>query len=159
MPAVVAGAVAALRGLVVLCLLVLAAGCEPSDGPYVEVSGGGFQFNYRLSEATYTMVATSRRTIPEGTVFVAEFEDPAGGEPLRVQAVSTAGQKRIAIQSPPVRGVQEDVPYKVVLTLSAPDGSLIETHEKSYTSKIGSDVLPEQPPTIGPGYTKNPAAR
>jgi len=147
-----------LKALLGLAGLLALAACEPSDGPYVEISGGGFQFNYRIAEATYTMVATARRSVPEGTVFIAQFEDPAGGEPLSVEMVARAKQKRFSLQSPSVQGVKEDTPYKVMLTLKTPDGAVIETHEESYSSKISSDVLPEKPPTIGPGYTKNPDA-
>jgi len=136
--------------------------CEPSDGDYVEVTGGGFQLNYRLAEATYTMVATARRNVPEGTVFVAAFENPADplpdGAPLIAELRSQAGQKRFPIQSPPVTGIVADQPYTVTLTLKDGTGAVLETHEAQYTSKVGSDVLPPVAPTIGPGYTPNPAA-
>lgn len=147
--------------LPLMAALALAA-CEPADGPFVEMTGGGFQFNYRIAEATYTMVATSRRKVPEGTLFVAEFEDPSNplpdGAPLVAELVSRAGQTRFALSSPPVTGVVADRDYTVVLTLKAADGSLIETHRKTYSSKIGSEVLPSRPLTIGPGYTPNPDA-
>lgn len=151
----------ALRKLPILAVAVVAlAACEPADGPYVELTGGGFLFNYRIAEATYGMVATARRTVPEGTVFIAEFEDPANplpdGEMLRVEMIPTAGQKRFALNSPPVTGVIADRDYTVTLTLMTPGGETIETHEKTYRSKIGSDVLPDRPLTVGPGYAPNP---
>ena len=148
----------------VLSLFALAAltACEPSDGDYVEITGGGFQLNYRLAEATYTMVATARRSVPEDTVFAAAFENPADplpdGAPLIVELTSQAGQKRFSIQSPPVTAIVADQPYTVVLTLRDETGAILETHEKRYSSKVGSDVLPPVAPTIGPGYTPNPAA-
>jgi hypothetical protein len=132
--------------------------CEPSTGDYVEITGGGFLFNYRIAEATYGLVATARRTVPPGTVFVAGFENPEGGEPLVVELVSQEKQRRFAISSPPIKGVVVDTPYTVTLELRTPEGVVMETHETTYTSKVGSDVLPDKPLTIGPGYTKNPEA-
>lgn len=136
------------------------AACEETTGDYVEITGGGFLFNYRIAEATYGLVATARRTVPPGTRFVAEFENPADpppdGSPLSVEMVSREGQTRFAISSPPVKNVVADQPYAVTLTLFTPEDAVIETHETTYRSKIGSEVLPEVPLTIGPGYTNNP---
>ena len=146
-----------LRRLALLIVVSLGlAGCEQATGDYVEITGGGFLFNYRIAEATYGLVATARRAVPPGTVFVAEFENPEGGPPLAVKLIAREQQKRFAISSPPIRGVVAGRSYKVKLTLEDPAGAVIETHEKTYSSKIGSDVLPDKPLTIGPGYTRNP---
>ncbi|WP_436637987.1 hypothetical protein [Microbaculum sp. FT89] len=146
-----------LRRLAILIgLAVSLAACEETTGDYVTVTGGGFLFNYRLAEATYGLVATARRTVPPGTVFIADFENPEGGPPLTVELVSREKQRRFALNSPPIKNVVADTPYTVTLTLKTPEGAVIETHETTYTSKIGSSVLPEKPLTIGPGYTKNP---
>ena len=41
------------------------AGCLDDDkSPYVELRGGGFQFNYRIAEATATVVLGTLRTLP-----------------------------------------------------------------------------------------------
>jgi hypothetical protein len=154
---------ALVRPLALITALAVAlalAACEETTGDYVEVTGGGFLFNYRIAEATYGLVATARRTVPPGTRFVAAFENPADtlpdGPPLPVELISREGQKRFAINSPPVKNVIADRAYAVTLTLFTPEGALIETHETTYRSKIGSEVLPEKPLTIGPGYAKNP---
>ena len=151
------------RPLALIAALAIAltlAACEETTGDFVEITGGGFLFNYRIAEATYGLVATARRTVPPDTRFVAEFENPAdplpNGSPLSVELISREGQTRFAISSPPVKNVVADQAYTVTLTLFTPQGAVIETHETVYHSKIGSEVLPDKPLTIGPGYTKNP---
>jgi hypothetical protein len=143
-----------------LAMTLALAACEETTGDYVEITGGGFLFNYRIAEATYGLVATARRTVPPGTLFVAEFEDPAAplpdGSPLTVELISRKGQRRFALSSPPVTNVVADQAYTVTLRLVSPEGAVMETHETTYRSKIGSEVLPDKPLTIGPGYTKNP---
>src|SRR5438270_12189611 len=45
------------------------AGCfDDRDSPYLELRGGGFQFNYRIAEATGTLVVGSLRTLPASSV-------------------------------------------------------------------------------------------
>jgi hypothetical protein len=143
--------------LALLAALVLTlTACEETTGDYVEITGGGFLFNYRVADATYGLVATARRTVPAGTVFEAAFENPEGGPPVTARLVSQDGQRRFALNSPPVRGIVKDKDYRATLILQTPEGKMIETHEQTYHAELGSDVLPDKPLTIGPGYTKNP---
>ena len=66
-----------LFALVALAGSLLLAACEES-GDYLAVSGGGFLFNYRLAEATYSIVLRPLRTIPEGSVDRGDAREPCG---------------------------------------------------------------------------------
>lgn len=140
-------------------LLLLAACGEDSGQPYVEIVGGGFVFNYRVADTYYGIVAVARRPVPAGTELVAEFEDPAGGPPIRVSQIARDGQSRFVMDSRSVHGVAADRDYAVVLTLRAADGTVIETHSKTFRSSIDQSTMPDRPLTIGPGYTPNPELR
>src|SRR5258708_3957295 len=66
-----AGAVLALGAL---------AGCSDDDkSPYLELRGGGFLFNYRIAEATGSLVLGPLRRLPEKSAIEVSFENPAGG--------------------------------------------------------------------------------
>jgi hypothetical protein len=121
---------------------------------YLEIAGGGFIFNYRDASATYGVVLLPRRDPPEGATIEARFDDPAGGGPI-VLSREARGGGRIEFQTPPLSGVKAGVPYHVVVTLRAADGSELLRLEKDYTSDLDQSVLPERPLAIGPGYQKN----
>ncbi|AXS41735.1 hypothetical protein [Breoghania sp. L-A4] len=139
----------------VLAALVLA-GCDSGDTPYLKIAGGGFVFNYRIAEATCNVVAEPLRALPEGAVLEGEFENPQGGEALRVTRTPVAPQRRYMLTSPPLHGVQADRPYGVTLRLRDAAGTLLEEHVRAFTSTVDQSVLPKVPLTIGPGYTRNP---
>lgn len=65
----------AVKGLALAALLVLAA-CS-NNGPYLDVSGGNFMFNYRLSEAYAGLIAAPLRALPEH----ARIEQPSRTPP------------------------------------------------------------------------------
>lgn len=139
--------------------LALAASACGEDGDYLEIKGGGFVFNYRIAEARYGLVAEARRPLPEGSLVVATFEDPAGGAPFRIEKTPGTGQWKYVFDTPPLHGVRKGRPYAATLEIVAADRSrVIERHERTYASNVSQDVLPGAPLTIGPGYAKNPAA-
>jgi len=142
-------------GLLAIVSLVVS-GCGEETGDYVEITGGGFQYNYRLSEATYTLVASKRRSVPAGTVFIAEFENPEGGPRLVARLESIERQQRFPLTSPPVKGIRGGQTYAATLRLETPEGKPIESHETTYTAKLDSAILGDKPLTIGPGYARNP---
>lgn len=142
-----------------LLLALAVSACGEAEGDYLEIKGGGFVFNYRIAEARYGLVAEAVRPLPEGSLVVATFEDPAGGEPIRIEKTARRTQTEYVFDTPPLHGVREDRPYAVTLEIIAADRSqVIEHHERSYASNVSQEVLPEAPLTIGPGYAKNPAA-
>lgn len=147
-----------MRRTAAFLIVLLLAACGEPEGDYVAVTGGGFIFNYRIAEAYYGLVAEPKRAVPAGTEFVAEFENPAGGEPLVVRRIPREGSRRISLNTPPLEGVVKDRDYRVVLSLMDPQtGAVIETHEKSFRSSLDQSVLPDAPLTVGPGYHRPPA--
>lgn len=140
------------------CLGLLAACGNDDSKPYFSFAGGGFIFNYRVADSYYGFVAKVERKLPEGGTVEASFEDPSGGpafvvtQPVRPERIS------YAFRSPPLKGVVKDKPYKATLRLLGKDGSTVASYDKTYTSTLDEDIMPEEPLTIGPGYTKNPNA-
>lgn len=148
-----------MAALLLLTVATLAASCdgEPEDGPYVEYAGGGFVFNYRIAEATYGFVVKRIRGIPPGTVLEAQFENPAGGDPLIERQTARQGALQYRFQSPPVSGVKADRDYRIELRLLDPaSGALIASYVYAIRSQLDQSVLPDQPLTVGPGYQPNP---
>lgn len=134
--------------------LLLAAGCEAESDNLV-IGGGGFVFNYRNAEATYGVVVGSRRALPDATVVEAEFENPDGGAPILVSKQVRPGVQRYDLQTPPLKGVVAGREYRVIVRLLDGAGSEIQRLEKTFTSELSQDVLPDKPLAIGPGYQKN----
>lgn len=144
------------------CMLIfgmLLSGCsEDEDAPYLEFTGGGFIFNYRIGEAFYGFVARPLRDIPEGTKIIAEFENPAGGAPLIVTTTANPDQLQYMLRTPEVFGVVKDRPYKVTITLQKPGADKpLASYSKEYVSSINQSDMPDVALTIGPGYHPNPA--
>ena len=139
-------------------LALLAAGCSPDDpnAPYLEVAGGGFIFNYRIGEAHYGLVLAQKRALPDGAIIEAILENPDGGEPYRLRQVLRGPSRRIVFDSPPVRGVVKDRPYKVTVRVLDEEGAAeLQRIETSLTSNLDQTVLPDRPLTLGPGYRRN----
>ena len=146
-----------LAALVALVPMLFLAGCgDGEEGPYVEIVGGGFVFNYRIAEAFYGVTAVAHRPLPAGPELTAEFENPAGGAQIRVTRQASDGQTRYSLESGPVQGIVADRDYTVVLTLTTPSGEVLESHTRTFRSKLDQSVLPDRPLTVGPGYTPNP---
>lgn len=130
---------------------------DPSDKPYLQITGGGFMFNYRNAEVTYGFTAQVMKPIPSGSIIEARFEDPAGGPPLTASERVSARTTRYALRSPPVRGVEAGKPYHVAISIyDRRRETLIWETERSYASQISDRVMPDKPLTVGPGYHRNP---
>ncbi|MFT4181394.1 MAG: hypothetical protein QM636_05675 [Rhizobium sp.] len=143
-------AMAAIAGLA-LC------GCQrqPENGP-TELSGRLFVFNYRVASATYMITLKKIAPIPEGTVAVAEFENPAGGDPLVVRQKIYSFWDKITLESPDLRCVRKDRPYSVSITLLDAGDKTIQTIKTEVKSDLDQTVLPTKPLVVGPIYTQNP---
>jgi hypothetical protein len=131
------------------------AGCEDAGNPPLALAGGGFIFNYRIAEVFYGVSLKPQRRIAAGAVLEGEFEDPAGGPNLIVR--ETLGQPKLvyALQTPPLKGVQAGKPYRVQVRLIE-GGKITGRLERTFTSDLNQDMIPDAPLTIGPGYTPNP---
>jgi len=141
--------------LVVATFLV---GCgDEKDKPFLQFSGGGFIFNYRLATADYGFVARVVKELPEGSVIEATFDNPAGGPPIVIVEKSVSGSKGYMFRTPSLTGIKANYPYKVVLRLlAAKEGVELARYERTYKSDLDQSVLPDQPLTVGPGYHQPP---
>ena len=150
-----------MRKATLVCLMIagifLGACGDEADRPYLEFTGGGFIFNYRIGEAFYGFVAKPARKIPEGTEIVAEFENPAGGDPITVKQTAKPSQLQYMFRTPGVQGVVKDRAYSVIVKLIKPGSDQpLAVYSKEYKSSINQADLPNVALTIGPGYHPNP---
>ncbi|TDH39351.1 hypothetical protein E2A64_00055 [Pseudohoeflea suaedae] len=144
-------------GMVLVAALAFAMGWatrdDPTKKPAIIIAGGGFIYNYRVAEVFYGFTAMVVRPVSNGSLLVAEFEDPGGGPPLVVEKRVTARTSRYGMRSPPVHGVVAHQPYHVSITLyDRTRTEVLFSAEKSYAARMSDDVVPDQPLTVGPGY-------
>jgi hypothetical protein len=134
------------------------AGCRESggEGRHFEVDGKLFVFNYRVATATYLVNLKPLRPVGQGETAVATFENPAGGEAIVVRKPIWPNTDKTTIESPPLRCVVKDRPYKVSIAIEGPDGALLQTIDTTMTSSEDQSLLPDRPLVVGPLYTPNP---
>ncbi len=145
------------RTVALLALLgVLALAACSDKGPYLDISGGGFVFNYRLSEAYAGIVAAPLRTLPENSRIEATFENPSGGLPIVLTKDVTPGRKVYSFTTDALTGIKANKNYNITVRLKSADGKTIETIGKTIHSDLDQSVLADKPLTVGPGYTPNP---
>ncbi len=147
--------VSALAGLFAIAWAVRP---NPDDMPYLKIVGGGFVFNYRVSEVFYGFTALVVRPLATGSIIEASFEDPQGGAPHVVRQRVGTETGRYSLRSPGVRGVEAGHPYQVAIRVLDRQGEQELWHKTlQYKSQIGDEMIADKPLTIGPGYTLNPA--
>ncbi len=130
---------------------------DPADKPYLQITGGGFIFNYRVADVFYGFSAQVLKPVPVGSIIVAEFEDPGGGPPIIVERRVNARTTRYGLRTPTVHGVEAHRPYRVSVRLyDWQRETLLWQGEKSFASQVADTIVPEQPLTVGPGYHRNP---
>lgn len=130
---------------------------DPAEKPYLNILGGGFIFNYRVADAFYGFTAHVQKPLASGSIIEAEFENPQGGDPLVVSVRTNARTTRYALRTPNLRGIVAGKPYRVTIRLyDFRHETLLESHERSYVSQLSSEIVPEKPLTVGPGYHRNP---
>lgn len=147
--------VAAALALVGLLGVAACRETEQGDVPF-EIIGKLFVFNYRVATATYLVRLAPLQPMQEGETAVASFEDPAGGENIVVRQKIWPKLQKVTIESPPLRCVVKDRPYKVTIRIEAADGSVRQTIETTMTSSEDQSILPDKPLVVGPVYTPNP---
>jgi hypothetical protein len=135
----------------------LIAGCQREMEKMVEVSGHLFVFNYRVATATYLVTLRKTATIPDGSVAIAEFENPAGGEPIVLNEKVYHAWDQITLQSPPVHCIRKDRPYAVNIRLVDAGGKTLQELKTQLISDVDqAAMLPSKPLVVGPFYNKNP---
>ena len=149
------------RSFLVLALLGMlgVSACRESggEGEYFAIDGKIFVFNYREARATYLINIVPVRPIEEEQTAVASFEDPAGGEPIVVRKKIWSKTAKTVIESPPLRCVVKDRPYKVSIRIEGADGATRQTIETVMASTQDQSILPDLPLVVGDGYMPNPA--
>ncbi len=123
-----------------------------SGDRYVEITGGGFIFNYRIAETTAGMVAVPIQPLPEAAKLEASFENPAGGAPILLTQETRAAQTKYVFTTPPLQGVAKDRPYAVSLRVVGADVAELQKLALTYKSNVDQSVMPLDPLTVGPGY-------
>src|SRR5258706_3292273 len=125
-----------LAGAVVV--LALLAGCSSEDGksPYLELRGGGFLFNYRIAEATGSLVVGPLRTLPANSVIEVNFENPAGGPAIVLRKQVALDDSKFDFNTPPLTGIVKDKPYQVTIRLLDKDGKELQRIEKPFKSSL-----------------------
>jgi hypothetical protein len=143
--------------LLALPLLLFASGCQRETGPDpLKLTGKIFIFNYRLAYATYMITLEKSEPVPEGSTVEASFENPAGGEPLRLTRQIFAKLDRVVLESPDITCVKKQRPYRVAIRLLGPNGAELQKLETDVISDLDQDVLPAKALVVGPAYDKNP---
>ncbi|WEX78507.1 hypothetical protein PYH37_003403 [Sinorhizobium numidicum] len=143
---------------VVLIAAAGLAGCQRETGPDpLKLTGKMFVFNYRLAYATYMVTLNKTEPVPDGSVVVARFENPAGGEPLTLTRKLFPKLEKVVLESPDITCVKKETPYAVTIEVKGPDGATLQKLETTVISDIDQDVMPAKPLVEGPGYDKNPA--
>ena len=138
-----------------LAAVLALAGCS-DKGQYLDISGGGFVFNDRLSEAYAGFVAAPLRKLPENARIEATFENPSGGLPIVLSKDVTPGRKSYSFTTGALTGIEANKPYNLTVRLISSEGKTIETIGKTIRSDVDQSVLADKPLTVGPGDTKNP---
>ncbi len=130
---------------------------DPSKKPPILIAGGGFIYNYRVSEVFYGFTAMVAKPVSNGSLLVASFEDPAGGPPMVVETRVRARYTRYGMRSPRVHGVVAHKPYHVSISLyDHTRTKLLWSDERTFSARISDDVVPDKPLTVGPGYQQFP---
>ncbi|MBP1882761.1 lipoprotein [Sinorhizobium mexicanum] len=145
--------------IIISALLAAAvlAGCQRETGPDpLKLTGKMFVFNYRLAYAAYMITLNKSEPVPDGSVVVARFENPAGGEALTLERKLFPKLDKVVLESPEISCVKKERPYTVTIEVKGPDGAMLQKLETTVTSDVDQDVLPAKPLVEGPAYDKNP---
>jgi hypothetical protein len=133
------------------------AGCQRETGPDpLKLTGKMFVFNYRLAYATYMITLSKTEAVPDGSIVVAHFENPAGGEALVLERKLFPKLEKVVLESPDVTCVKKDRAYAVTIEVRGPAGQPLQKLEITVVSDIDQDIMPAKALVEGPAYDKNP---
>lgn len=135
---------------------LLLSSCQRQAENLVEVTGHLFVFNYRVASATYLLTLKKTGPIPDGSLIIAEFENPQGGAPLVLNQKIYPIDDKIALQSENLHCVRKDRPYTVNVRLVDKDGKVLQQLKTEFRSDLDQTVLPSKPLVVGALYEKNP---
>ncbi|MGO4438512.1 hypothetical protein [Rhizobium sp. RAF56] len=143
--------------LAMSALLALSACQRQAEDKPTELSGRLVVFNYRVSHASFLITLRKTAPIPEGTVAIAEFENPMGGDPIVVREMIFPLWDKISLETPGLHCVRKDRPYAVAVRLEDAGGKTIQSMKTEVKSDVDqSAVLAAEPLVVGPFYTENP---
>jgi hypothetical protein len=143
--------------LVLAAVLTVSSGCRDSgQDDYLALTGKVFIFNYRIATATYVVTFSKTRPIPDGSTVLAVFENPAGGEALRVEQKVWPKADKVTLESPPLACVVKGKAYRIAVSLFGPDRVLLQQNDTTLASTLDQSILPDRPLVVGPAYTPNP---
>ncbi|MCB1381598.1 MAG: hypothetical protein KDJ73_01445 [Notoacmeibacter sp.] len=134
---------------------------DPANKPYLTIAGGGFVFNYRVSEVFYGFTALVARPLETGSIIEASFSTGQDRTPAIVRQRVGTETRRYALRSPALAHVVKGAPYDVTIrVLDRSGNNELWRTEKRYVSQISSEgLIGSEPLTVGPGYMRNPNAR
>jgi hypothetical protein len=139
-------------------LFWLLQGPQP-ERPFLRVLGASFIYNYRVADIYMGFTAVPDRPIPTGSLLRATFENPADpAAPFVVEERISLMDRRIALRSPSLRGVEKDRDYRLSLVLlDRVTRQPFWQYETTLRSGIAENVVPAAPLVIGPGYQRQPS--
>jgi hypothetical protein len=146
---------------VALCLTALfIAGCkDESRSGYVELTGRVFIFNPRVAKANYVVSLGILKPLPEGARVKALFDDPAGGERIKLQQLLRVLAGKVAVESPNVFCIKKGKRYAFDITVLDANGATLQSISSSIESTLDQSILPDAPLVVGPAYEPNPALK
>jgi hypothetical protein len=136
--------------------LILTACKDASRSGYVELTGRVFIFNPRVATATYVVSLGILKPLPEGARIEALFDNPAGGERLRVSQLVRTVAGKVAVESPNLHCIKKGKRYAFEVTLLDASGATLQTVSSSIESTLDQSIMPDAPLVIGPAYEPNP---
>lgn len=145
------------RSIAALFSLSLVGACSNESGPWLDVTGGSFIFNFRLATASAGIIVVAGRELPEGSAVEVAFENPGGGPALVLSERAAPGVRHFSFTFEPLSGIKADVDYLAIVRLLDSEGKELERIEKPYRSQVDQSILGDKPLTVGPGYAPNPA--
>jgi hypothetical protein len=138
-----------------VCLALSACKDETRSG-YLDLTGRVFIFNPRIATATYVVSLGILKPLPEGARIEAVFDNPAGGEKIRVEHLARIVVGKVAIESPGLSCVQKGKRYAFDVILKDSSGFVLQTLSSSIESSLDQSILPDAPLVVGPAYEPNP---
>jgi hypothetical protein len=147
-----------IKQIVVASLFLLTlAGCrDEARQSFLELTGRIFIFNPRVATATYVVTLAVLKPLPAGSQVEAVFDNPAGGEKLKVEHLVRSPMAKIALESPSLLCIKKGKRYYFDVTLKDASGTALQTISSSIESTLDQSILPDLPLVVGPEYQPNP---